>query len=109
MSQVESPNRSLWKTLLGKVGLSTTPKAGDEFRFTTTNGNVLTGVVDFVVEARALGLVVREYDDALLRFTLEGKADGPSTFVYGYAIAYGAERDRANELAAAGNSAVSSG
>jgi len=109
MSQVESPNRSVWKTLLGKFGLSPAPKAGDEFRFATPNGNTLTGVVDFVVEARALGLVVREYDDALLRFTLEGKADGPSTFVYGYAIAYGTEGDRANELVAAGNSAVSSG
>jgi hypothetical protein len=53
---------------------------------------VLTGVFDHLTETRALALVVREYDDALLRFTLEGKDEGPSTFVYGYVIAYGAER-----------------
>src|SRR5262249_14539922 len=97
----------LWKTLLGKLGVSAPPKVGDPFRFTTPNGDVLTGVVDFVVETRDLALVVREYDDALLRFTLSGKADGPSTFVYAYAIVYGAERERATELVAAGNSAVS--
>ena len=108
MSQVESPNQSVWRTLLGKFGLSPAPKAGDEFRLTTPKGEVLTGVIDFAVEARALGLVIREHDNALLRFTLEGKADGPSTFLYGYVIAFGAERERANELVAAGNSAISS-
>ena len=50
---------------------------------------------------------MREYDGALLRFTMEGKADAPSTFVYGYVIAYGAERERANELLEAGKSAMS--
>jgi hypothetical protein len=70
--------------------------------------NVLTGVVDLVVDTRDIALVVREYDDALLRVSLEGKPDAQSTFVYGYAIAYGAQRERASELVAVGNSAVSS-
>jgi uncharacterized protein YndB with AHSA1/START domain len=107
MSNVESPHGSIWKTLLGKLGFGTPPKVGDQFRFTTPKGDVLTGVVDFVTETRILGLVVREYDDALLRFTLEGKTDAPSTFVYGYVIAYSAERERASDLVAAGSSAIS--
>ena len=64
-------------------------------------------MVDLVTETRILALVVREYDDALLRFTLEGKEDALSTFVYGYVIVYGAERERASELVAAGSSAMS--
>jgi uncharacterized protein YndB with AHSA1/START domain len=108
MSKVESPRGSIWTALLGKLGFSAQPKVGDGFRFTTATGDVLTGVVDFVTEAHDLALVVREYDDALLRFTLMGKADGPSTFLYGYVIVYGAERERASELVAAGSSAVSS-
>lgn len=107
MSNVESPRESIWKTFLGKLGFSALPKVGDQFRFTTPKGDVLTGVVDLVTETRLLALVVREYDDALLRFTLEGKADAPSTFVYGYVIVYGAERERASELVAAGRSAMS--
>lgn len=107
MSSVESPHGSIWNTLLGKLGVSAPPKVGDPFRFTTPNGDVLTGVVDMVTATRVLALVVREYDDALLRFTLEGKPDAPSTFVYGYVIAYGAERERASELLAAGRSAMS--
>jgi uncharacterized protein YndB with AHSA1/START domain len=107
MSKVDSPHGSIWKTLLGKLGLSAPAKVGDSFRFTTPNGDVLTGVVDDVTETRALGLVVREYDDSLLRFTLEGKPDAPSTFVYNYVIVYGAGRERANELLAAGTSAMS--
>jgi uncharacterized protein YndB with AHSA1/START domain len=106
MSKVESPRGSLWKALLGKLGFAAPPEVGDRFRFTTPQGDVLTGVVDFVAETRDLALVVREYDDALLRFTLSGKADGPSTFVYGYVIVYGAERARAHELLAAGGSAT---
>jgi uncharacterized protein YndB with AHSA1/START domain len=106
MSKVESPHGSIWNTLLGKLGLSAPPKVGDEFRFTTPNGDILTGVVDLVTDTRILALVVREYDEALLRFTLEGKADAPSTFVYGYVIVYGAERERARELLAAGRSAM---
>src|SRR2546421_6797802 len=100
MSKVESPRGSIWKTLLGKLGFSALPKVGDQFRFTTPKGDVLTGVVDLVTETRFLALVVREYDDALVRFTLEGKADALSTFVYGYVIVYGAER----ELVAAASS-----
>jgi uncharacterized protein YndB with AHSA1/START domain len=107
MSKVQSPRGSIWNTLLGKVGVSAAPKVGDPFRFTTPKGDVLTGVVDFVTDAHDLALVVREYDDALLRFTLAGKADGPSTFVYGYVIVYGTERERASELIAAGSSALS--
>ena len=107
MAKVESPRGSLFKTLLGKLGVSAPPKVGDPFRFTMPNGDVVTGVVDVVAETRDLALVVREYDDALLRFSLSGKADGPSTFVYGYVIVYGAERERARELFAAGSSAVS--
>jgi len=106
MSKVESPRGSLWKTLLGKFGFSATPKVGDQFRFTTPKGDILTGVVDFVADTHDLALVVREYDDALLRFTTMGKADAPSTFVYAYVIAYGAQRERASELVAAGSSAL---
>jgi uncharacterized protein YndB with AHSA1/START domain len=109
MSKVESPHGSIWNTLLGKLGLAAPPKVGDQFRFTTPNGDVVTGVVDHVAETRALALVVREYDDALLRFTLEGKADAPSTFAYGYVIVYGAARERASELLAAASSAMSRG
>ncbi|HEY8072894.1 MAG TPA: SRPBCC domain-containing protein [Labilithrix sp.] len=105
-SKVESSRASIWKTLLGKLGFSAAPKIGDAFRFTTPNGNGLTGVVDLVTETRDLALVVREYDDALLRFTMEGKADAPSTFVYGYVIVYGAQRERAKELLAAGSGAM---
>src|SRR5258708_11321402 len=101
MSSVESPRQSIWKTLLGTLGFSAPPKVGDPFRFTTPKGDVLTGVVDVVTETHVLAVVVREYDDALLRFTLEGNADAPSTFVYGYVIAYGAVRERASELVAA--------
>jgi uncharacterized protein YndB with AHSA1/START domain len=107
MAKVESSRGSLWKTLLGTLGLSAPPKAGDPFRFTAPNGDVLTGAVDFLTDTYDLALVVREYDDALLRFTMMGKPDAPSTFVYGYAIAYGARRERASELLAAGKSAVS--
>jgi hypothetical protein len=108
MSKVDSPRASIWKTLLGKLGFSALPAAGDQFRFTTPTGDVLTGVVDLVTEWRDLALVVREYDDALLRFTLEGKADAPSTFVYAYVIVYGAERGRASELLGAASGAISS-
>ena len=108
MSSVESPHGAIWNTLLGKLGFLAPPKVGDPFRFTTPNGDVVTGAVDLVTETRVLALVVREYDDALLRFTLEGQADAPSTFVYGYVIAYGAERERASELVAAASSLTSS-
>ena len=107
MSKVESPRGSLWKTLLGKLGVSAPPKTGDQFRFTTPKGDVLTGVVDLVTDTYDLALVVREYDDALLRFTMMGKPGAPSTFVYGYVIVYGAERERASALLAAGSSAMS--
>jgi uncharacterized protein YndB with AHSA1/START domain len=106
MSSVETPRKSIWSTLLGKFGLSAPPKVGDQFRFTTATGDVLTGAVDFVTDTRILAVVVREYDDALLRFTLEGKEDASSTFVYGYVIAYGAQRERASDLVGAGSSAV---
>jgi hypothetical protein len=101
MAKAASSRLSLWTALLGKLGLSATPKSGDAFRL----GDV-TGVVDLVSDKHEIGLVVREYDDALLRFTLMGKANGDSTFVYGYVIAYGAQRERASELIAAGNRAV---
>lgn len=100
MTKVEQPRPALWSSLLGKLGLSS-PHKGDAF----TLGN-LTGVVDFVADGRDLGLVVREYDDALLRFTLSGKADASSTFVYAYAIAYGAQRERTKELLEVGRSAL---
>jgi uncharacterized protein YndB with AHSA1/START domain len=108
MDNIETPRAPIWKTLLGKFGFSATPKVGDAFRFTTPKGDVLTGVVDLVTDTRDLAVVVREYDDALLRFNLEGKADAPSTFLYAYVIAYGAQRERAKELLAAGSSAVAS-
>src|SRR6185369_2083896 len=71
MSNVESPRGPIWTTLLAKFGFSAVPRVGDPFRFTMPNGDVLTGVVDLVVDTRDLALVVREYDDALLRFSLE--------------------------------------
>jgi uncharacterized protein YndB with AHSA1/START domain len=107
-SNVQSPRRSIWTTLLGAFGWSAPPRVGDQFRFTTPTGGVLTGVVDLVMDTRDLALVVREYGDALLRFSLEGKPDAPSTFVYGYAIVYGADRARAQELVAAASSATTS-
>ena len=106
MASVDKPRGPIWTALLGKVGLPATPKVGDAFRFTAPNGNVLTGVVDLVTDTRDLALVVREYDDALLRFSFEGKPDATSTFVYGFAIAYGAQRERTAELVAAGNAAL---
>jgi uncharacterized protein YndB with AHSA1/START domain len=106
MSSLESPRGPIWTALLGKFGFSATPKLGDTFRYTTPNGDVLTGVVDLVTDTRDLALVVREYDDALLRFNLEGKPDAQSTFLYGYAIAYGDQRERASELAAIGSAAA---
>ena len=106
MSKVEASHKAIWKTLLGNLGLPAAAKVGDSFRLTTPKGDV-TGVVDHVTETRALGLVVNELHDSLLRFTLEGKPDAPATFAYNYVIVYGADRERANELLAAGNSAMS--
>jgi uncharacterized protein YndB with AHSA1/START domain len=106
VSKVDAPRGSLWKMLVGKLGVSAAPSVGEAFRFTTTAGRVLTGIVDFVADTHDLALVVREYDDALLRFTLSGKAETGSTFVYGYAIAYAGQREVAGELVAAGSSAV---
>lgn len=106
MNEVESPNTTLWKRLVEKLGFTARPKAGDSFRVTNANGDVLTGVVDLVTEGRDLALVVREYDDALLRISLEGKPDAPSTFLYAYAIAYGAKREGASALLEAAKTAV---
>lgn len=101
MTKVESSRPALWTKLLAKFGFTQTPKVGDSFRF-----DELTGVVDLVTDNFDLALVVREHGDALLRFTTMGKADAASTFVFGYVIAYGAHRERAPELLAAGKSAV---
>lgn len=106
MTKVESSRVSLWGALVAKLGLATEPKVGDAFRFTTASGETVTGVVDFASGSSDLGLVVRDYDDALLRFTMMGKPDGASTFVFGYAIAYGANQARAKELVDAGTRAV---
>jgi uncharacterized protein YndB with AHSA1/START domain len=106
MANLASARGPIWKALVAKFGLSETPKVGDPFRFTTPKGEVLTGVVDLVTDTRDLALVVREYDDALLRFNLEGKASAASTFLYGYVITYGDQRSRASALLEAGNSAV---
>lgn len=105
-SNIQTPRKSIWTGLLGKFGLSASPQVGDQFRFTAPDGAVLTGTVDFVTDTRILALVVREYDDALLRFTLEGKDAAPSTFLYGYAIAFGKARDRTGQLVSAGKSAI---
>jgi uncharacterized protein YndB with AHSA1/START domain len=107
MANRESPRVPVWTALLAKFGFEATPKVGDAFRFTAANGDVLTGHVDLVTDTRDLALVVREYDDALVRVSLEGKPNATSTFVYGYAIAYGAERERTGELLAMAESAVS--
>lgn len=106
MSKVESPNTTLWRTLLDKFAFTATPKAGDAFRFTTAKGETLTGVVDLVTADRDLALVVKEYGDALLRVSFEGKPGAPSTFVYAYAITYGKDRERANDLLAVATAAV---
>ena len=106
MAKVESPRSAIWAALLAKFGFSASPKVGDAFRFVMPSGDVVTGVVDLVCDTRDLALVVREYGDALLRFNLEGKSDAPSTFLFGYAIAYGNDRERANDLVAAGKGAV---
>jgi uncharacterized protein YndB with AHSA1/START domain len=106
MTKVESPRAAVWKGLVERLGFTAAPQVGDAFRLTTADGGALTGVVDLVTNERDLALVVREHDDALLRFTMEGKADAPSTFLYGYAIAYGDRRDRATELVATGRAAV---
>jgi len=106
MTKVASPRPSLWQTLLRKLGLSASPKIGDAFRFLAPSGEVLTGAVDYVTDTYDLALVVREYGDGLLRFTTMGKPDAPSTFVYGYAITYGAQRERANELVEIGKAVV---
>jgi uncharacterized protein YndB with AHSA1/START domain len=108
MSKVESPNTAIWKTLLEKFGFASSPKAGDTFRFTTAKGESLSGEVDLVTNERDLALVVKEYGDALLRVSLEGKPGAASTFVYAYAIAYGPNRERANELLAVATAAVTS-
>lgn len=107
MAKIESPRASIWPALLAELGFAATPKVGDRFRFTTPKGETLTGVVDLVTDSRDLALVVSEYDDALLRFNLEGKADAPSTFVYAYVIVYGDERDRGPDLLAIGKHAIS--
>jgi uncharacterized protein YndB with AHSA1/START domain len=109
MSSVKSPRASVWISTLAKLGFSATPKVGDSFRFTTALGDVLTGVVDLVTDNRDLALVVREWDDALLRVTLEGKATAEKTFVYAYVIVYGAQRERAKDLLAVAESAVAQG
>ena len=102
MTKAAVSRPTLWAALLDKLHLPAAPKAGDAFQL-----GALSGVVDLCSDQHEIGLVVREYDDALLRFTLMGKADAASTFVYGYAIAYGAQRERISELLAAGNAAVS--
>ena len=94
MASIEEPRAALWRKLLDLVGLAAAPKVGDAFRLTTPKGATLTGTVDYVNEGLDLGLVVRERGDSLLRFNLLGKPDAPSTFVFGYSIAYGLDRDR---------------
>lgn len=82
MTKIESSREKAFSTLLSKLGFPGVPKSGDAFR---TTG--ISGTIDLVNPARDLGLVVRELDDALLRFTMEGGGD--STFLYGYVIAFG--------------------
>src|SRR5262249_16105877 len=98
MTKVTSPRASIWKSLLEKVRISGEAKVGSAFRLTTPTSEVLTGTVDLVTPNSDLALVGREYDDALLRITMEGKADAPSAFVYGYVIVYSAQRERAATL-----------
>jgi hypothetical protein len=101
MAKVDSPREEVWGKLLSKLAFQGTPKSGDAFRITLADADVLTTTIDLVNPARDLALVVHELDDALLRFTLEGGAKSPSTFVYGYVIAFGdaASTARARELA----------
>ena len=89
MAKVDSRRADVWSTLLSKLAFQGTPKSGDAFRITVAPADVLTGTIDLVNPARDLALVVHELDDALLRFTLEGGAKSPATFVYGYVIAFG--------------------
>jgi hypothetical protein len=92
---------TVWRALLAKLGLAGTPKSGDTFRI-GSGDEALTGTFDVVNPGRDLGLVVRELDDGLLRFTHEGGSKSPSTWLYGYVIAFGdsAVADRARALTA---------
>ena len=102
MNKVDSAREEVWSKLLSKLAFQGTPKAGDAFRLAIAGGEVLTGTIDLVNPARDLALVVRELDDALLRFTLEGGAKSPGpTFLFGYVIAFGdpARTEPARELA----------
>jgi uncharacterized protein YndB with AHSA1/START domain len=105
MANVGSPRLPIWRSLLEAYGLGPAPRVRDAFRFPTPEG-VLTGEVDLVRDTRDLALVVREHDDALLRFSLEGKPDASATFVYGYVLAYGAGREQAKALLDAARRAV---
>lgn len=98
MQNVEQPRLVLWQKLLDQLGFGANPRVGDSFRFTTPKGVVFSGTVDYAVDGYDLGLVVRERGDALLRFNLLGKLDSPTTFVYGYSIAYGNECASVSEL-----------
>ena len=100
-AKVNSPREEVWSKLLSTLAFQGTPKPGDAFRITVGPSDVLTGTIDLVNPARDLGLVVRELDDALLRFTLEGGAKSPATFLFGYVIAFGdaAGTARPRELA----------
>ena len=100
MAKVESPREEVWNALLSKLAFYDTPKSGEAFRIAIARADVLTGAIDLVNPARDLGLVVRELDDALLRFTLEGGVKSPgATFVYGYVIAFRDAAGPARELA----------
>jgi uncharacterized protein YndB with AHSA1/START domain len=106
-TKANASRESVWPTMLQKLGLEGTPKSGDAYRITTARGDVLSGTIDLVNPARDLALVVKELDDALLRFTLEGGSKaGASTWLYGYVIAFGDATGRARELASSMGSLV---
>jgi uncharacterized protein YndB with AHSA1/START domain len=99
--KIDALRPATWSALLSKLGLEGVPAAGQPFRITRPDGQVITGKFDLVNPARDLALVVHELDDALLRFSLEGGAKAPGTFLYGYVIAFGEEQaPRAQALAA---------
>ncbi len=88
----------VWAALVDKLGLKD-PKEGEPFSISPA-GEQLSGFIEFS-NGRDLALIVKELDDGLLRFQLEGgrKPEGP-TFAYGYVIAYGDAAGRAKELQA---------
>ena len=87
MASPSAPRERIWASLPSTLKLQAAPRVGDAFLIWTSQGP-LTGVFDAVNDAGDRGIVGRQLDDALLRFSLEGPASGAGpTFVYGWVLA----------------------